>query len=165
MGVQIRTVVSVEASTRHGQIVVTAKGGTLNLKFQGKPLSTHVIEAIARSVAEIIDTESMRPKKVFEEAEGPSNSKGLPLHERLNMVLGEGNLLIGPLAQGCIERAGIRLVGQMVLQTEDEMLKSKKFGAKTIREFRDLLRDELGLKFGMKAGELHGWVPPDQRDK
>jgi len=57
-------------------------------------------------------------------------------------------------ARNCLTSAGIRLVGDLVQMSEQELLKTKNFGRKSYREIKDLLND-MGLSLGMK---LHGWT-------
>jgi len=49
----------------------------------------------------------------------------------------------------CLQNAGIKLIGELVLRTEGEMLKTKNFGRKSLKEIRDILT-EMDLQLGMK---------------
>ncbi len=49
----------------------------------------------------------------------------------------------------CLKNAGINLIGELVLKTEAEMLKTKNFGRKSLNEIKEILL-ESGLNFGMK---------------
>jgi DNA-directed RNA polymerase subunit alpha len=49
----------------------------------------------------------------------------------------------------CLKNAGINLIGELVLKTEAEMLKTKNFGRKSLNEIKEILL-ESGLGFGMK---------------
>jgi len=48
-----------------------------------------------------------------------------------------------------LQNAGIKLIGELVLRTEGEMLKTKNFGRKSLKEIRDILT-EMDLQLGMK---------------
>ena len=48
----------------------------------------------------------------------------------------------------CLELVGIRTVGELIVKTEEEMLKYRNFGSKSLNELKDILR-EMGLSFGM----------------
>ena len=61
----------------------------------------------------------------------------------------------------CLENAKIKLIGDLVQKTEAEMLKTKNFGRKSLKEIRDIL-SEMGLGLGMK---LEGWPPPAREAK
>ncbi|MCP4675220.1 MAG: DNA-directed RNA polymerase subunit alpha [Deltaproteobacteria bacterium] len=49
----------------------------------------------------------------------------------------------------CLQNAGITYIGELVQKTEAEMLKTKNFGRKSLKEIRDLLT-EMDLQLGMK---------------
>ncbi len=61
----------------------------------------------------------------------------------------------------CLQNANIRYIGELVQKTEAEMLKTKNFGRKSLKEIKEILA-EMGLSLGMK---LDGWVPPTMRGK
>jgi DNA-directed RNA polymerase subunit alpha len=50
----------------------------------------------------------------------------------------------------CLQNAGIKLIGELVQRTEAEMLKTKNFGRKSLKEIRDILA-EMDLQLGMKV--------------
>lgn len=52
-------------------------------------------------------------------------------------------------AANCLENANIRYIGELVTKTENEMLKTKNFGRKSLNEIKDILV-EMGLSLGMK---------------
>ena len=49
----------------------------------------------------------------------------------------------------CLQNAGIKLIGELVQKTEAEMLKTKNFGRKSLKEIRDILT-EMDLQLGLK---------------
>jgi len=53
----------------------------------------------------------------------------------------------------CLQNANIRYIGELVQRTESEMLKTKNFGRKSLKEIKEILA-EMGLSLGMK---LEGW--------
>jgi DNA-directed RNA polymerase subunit alpha len=53
----------------------------------------------------------------------------------------------------CLQNANIRYIGELVQKTESEMLKTKNFGRKSLKEIKEIL-SEMGLSLGMK---LEGW--------
>jgi DNA-directed RNA polymerase subunit alpha len=57
----------------------------------------------------------------------------------------------------CLKNADILKIYQLVQKTENEMLKTKNFGRKSLNEIKEVL-GEMGLSLGMK---LDGFVPPD----
>ncbi len=60
----------------------------------------------------------------------------------------------------CLQNAGIKIIGELVQRTEAEMLKTKNFGRKSLKEIRDILA-EMDLQLGMKIDNweqmLHRW--------
>ena len=61
-------------------------------------------------------------------------------------------------AANCLRNANIRYIGELVQKSEQEMLKTKNFGRKSLNEIKEILA-EMGLALGMK---LDTFVPPDQ---
>lgn len=58
----------------------------------------------------------------------------------------------------CLKNADILKIYQLVQKTENEMLKTKNFGRKSLNEIKEVL-GEMGLSLGMK---LDGFMPPDE---
>src|SRR5207237_9517991 len=60
----------------------------------------------------------------------------------------------------CLKNANIQTIGELVQKSENEMLKTKNFGRKSLNEIKELL-SSMGLSLGMKIDE-HGriiWPP------
>jgi DNA-directed RNA polymerase subunit alpha len=51
-------------------------------------------------------------------------------------------------SMNCLEKAGIKYIGDLVVRTEHEMLKQKNFGRKSLQEIKDTLKS-MGLRLGM----------------
>ena len=60
----------------------------------------------------------------------------------------------------CLQNANINYIGELVQKTEPEMLRTKNFGRKSLKEIKEILA-EMGLSLGMK---LEGWPPKELRD-
>jgi len=58
----------------------------------------------------------------------------------------------------CLKNANILKIFQLVQKTENEMLKTKNFGRKSLNEIKEVL-SEMGLSLGMK---LDGFMPPEE---
>jgi len=58
-------------------------------------------------------------------------------------------------AFNCLKNADIKYIGELVQKTEQEMLKTKNFGKKSLNEIKEVLQ-EMGLSLGMK---LEGFSP------
>ena len=67
-----------------------------------------------------------------------------------NLFKSIDDLELSVRATNCLRSANISLVGELVQRTENEMLKTKNFGKKSLDEIRNVLV-EMGLDFGMKV--------------
>ena len=76
-----------------------------------------------------------------------------PLNENLYRTVEELELSVR--SANCLQNANIRHIGELVQKTEAEMLKTKNFGRKSLKEIRDVL-SEMDLMLGM---EVPGWDP------
>jgi DNA-directed RNA polymerase subunit alpha len=59
----------------------------------------------------------------------------------------------------CLKNADINFIGDLAQKTDQEMLKTKNFGRKSLNEIKALL-SEMDLTLGMK---FENWIPPNQR--
>ncbi len=75
-----------------------------------------------------------------------------------NLYRSVNELELSVRAANCLRNATIRYIGELVQKTEQEMLKTKNFGRKSLNEIKEILVD-MGLNLGMK---LEGFMPPDQ---
>jgi DNA-directed RNA polymerase subunit alpha len=76
------------------------------------------------------------------------------LYENLNRPVEELELSVR--SANCLQNANIKLIGQLVQRTEAEMLKTKNFGRKSLKEIKEILTS-MGLSLGMK---IDNWVDP-----
>ncbi len=58
-------------------------------------------------------------------------------------------------SQNCLQNDNIVYIGDLVIKTESEMLRTQNFGRKSLNEIKDIL-SKFNLKFGM---EIAGWPP------
>jgi DNA-directed RNA polymerase subunit alpha len=90
----------------------------------------------------------------FEESDTPSAiAVAEPLNENLWRTI--ESLELSVRSANCLQNANLRFVGELVQKTEAEMLKTKNFGRKSLKEIKDLL-GEMGLTLGM---HLDNWAP------
>lgn len=61
----------------------------------------------------------------------------------------------------CLKNANIRFIGELVQKTEQDMLKTKNFGRKSLNEIKEVLQ-AMGLSLGRK---LEGWDPDARSPK
>ncbi len=80
-------------------------------------------------------------------SETGEESPSLPLNENLFRSVDE--LEFSVRSQNCLQNADIKYIGELVQKTEQEMLKTKNFGHKSLNEIKEILRD-MGLELGMK---------------
>ncbi len=76
-----------------------------------------------------------------------------PLNENLWKTI--DSLELSVRSANCLQNANLRFVGELVQRTEAEMLKTKNFGRKSLKEIKDVLL-EMGLSLGM---HIEGWDP------
>ena len=85
-----------------------------------------------------------------EDGEGQEESAGVedlpPTNENLFRPIEE--LALSVRSANCLQSADLRYVGELVVRTEPELLKTKNFGRKSLNEIKDLLH-EMGLELGM----------------
>jgi len=60
----------------------------------------------------------------------------------------------------CLKNADIHFIGDLAQKTDQEMLKTKNFGRKSLNEIKALL-SEMDLTLGMK---FENWTPPDTKE-
>jgi len=77
--------------------------------------------------------------------------------EHLNKSVDELDLSVR--SQNCLNNANIKYIGQLVQKSENDMLRTKNFGRKSLKELKELLSD-LKLQLGMK---LDSWTVPEQK--
>ena len=87
----------------------------------------------------------------FEETEETSYQTTVgddePLNENLFRSVEELELSVR--SANCLQNANITLIGELVQRTEQDMLKTKNFGRKSLKEIKEILQN-MGLSLGMK---------------
>ena len=73
-----------------------------------------------------------------------------------NLFRSVDDLELSVRSANCLKNANIRFIGELVVRSEAEMLKTKNFGRKSLNEIKEILT-EMGLGLGMK---IEGWPPP-----
>jgi DNA-directed RNA polymerase subunit alpha len=72
-----------------------------------------------------------------------------------NLLRAVKELELSVRSDNCLQHANIRLIGDLVQKSEGEMLKTKNFGRKSLKEIKEILA-EMHLSLGMK---LDHWPP------
>lgn len=95
-------------------------------------------------------------ERVSEEAAAAA-SVDEDLIRKLNMPIADLELSVR--ASNCLESARIETVGQLVTQTDSELLKLRSFGRTSLREVKRKLQD-ISLDLGMQLPEGYAVTPP-----
>ena len=79
--------------------------------------------------------------------------------DRINDVLWRSvdELELSVRSANCLQNANIHYIGDLVQRSEAEMLKTKNFGRKSLKEIKEIL-GQMGLNLGMK---VEGWQGPN----
>ena len=77
-------------------------------------------------------------------------------NENLNRSVEELELSVR--SYNCLKNANIQTIGELVQKTENEMLKTKNFGRKSLNEIKEILAN-MGLSLGMRIDENGNAVP------
>ena len=86
----------------------------------------------------------------FESRQSEVSEEQNKLRKLLNMSVNEIELSVR--AANCLNNANITTVGELAMKTEQEMLKYRNFGKKSLNEIKEKL-EALGLSLGMKFDE------------
>lgn len=78
-----------------------------------------------------------------------------PLNPHLNKPVEDLELSVR--SANCLKNADINFIGELAHRTDQEMLKTKNFGRKSLNEIKTLLAD-MDLTLGMK---IDNWTPPE----
>jgi len=95
----------------------------------------------------------------FDEEEDLKVEEAAPPAEKFNenLLRSVDELELSVRAANCLQAANIKYIGDLVQKTEGEMLKTKNFGRKSLKEIKELLAD-MGLSLGMR---LENWPPKE----
>ncbi|MBK6685251.1 MAG: DNA-directed RNA polymerase subunit alpha [Deltaproteobacteria bacterium] len=99
----------------------------------------------------------------FEEDQEPEIVVEVPQEEKFNenLLRTVDELELSVRSANCLANANIKYIGDLVQKTESEMLKTKNFGRKSLKEIKEILA-EMGLSLGMK---LDNWPPKELQAK
>ena len=91
----------------------------------------------------------------FDETEEPAPLEAPKEEAKLNENLFRSvdELELSVRSANCLQQANIKTIGDLVQRSEAEMLKTKNFGRKSLKEIKEILA-EMGLSLGMK---LDSW--------
>jgi DNA-directed RNA polymerase subunit alpha len=92
---------------------------------------------------------------VFEEEKAAEAEKGEELQFDPNLLRKVDELELSVRSQNCLKNDNIVYIGDLVVKTEGEMLKTPNFGRKSLNEIKDIL-NSMNLSFGM---DVPAWPP------
>jgi DNA-directed RNA polymerase subunit alpha len=98
-------------------------------------------------------------EEMAEPVESPRDEAAEKLNENLWRTVDELELSVR--SANCLQNANIKYIGELVQRSEPEMLKTKNFGRKSLKEIKEILA-EMGLSLGMK---LDNWPGPNPLKK
>ena len=90
---------------------------------------------------------------------GGDDRREAPANENLYRSVDDLELTVR--SANCLQNADIKYIGELVQKTEQEMLKTKNFGRKSLNEIKEFLH-EMGLSLGMK---LENFPARDELDR
>ncbi|MBN1959541.1 MAG: DNA-directed RNA polymerase subunit alpha [Deltaproteobacteria bacterium] len=95
----------------------------------------------------------------FEEEQEFTLPEEKPAETKLNdnLLRSVDELDLSVRAENCLQAANIKFIGDLVQKSEAEMLKTKNFGRKSLKEIKEVLAD-MGLSLGMR---LDNWPPKE----
>ena len=92
----------------------------------------------------------------YEEAAGA----GMEIrNENLNRSVEELELSVR--SYNCLKNANIHTIGELIIKSEQEMLRTKNFGRKSLNEIKEIL-STMGLGLGMRVDERGNLIPASQ---
>lgn len=95
----------------------------------------------------------------IEEAQIPVQNEQDKLNELLWRSVDELELSVR--SANCLQNANIHYIGDLVQRTEADMLKTKNFGRKSLKEIKEILA-QMNLSLGTK---IEGWQAPPHREE
>ncbi len=111
--------------------------------------SLRLAAAILKHHLDVFDQMSEVPVE-FESEQTEVSEEQNKLRKLLNMSVNEIELSVR--AANCLNNANITTVGELAMKSEQEMLKYRNFGKKSLNEIKAKL-EQLGLSLGMKIDE------------
>ncbi len=135
-----------------GQLAVMRNEEELRKRVNG--IGRKSADALRR---EALDANSLHFNMTMEELMGwqPASYNAAPRSQE-TLDRSVKTLELSVRSASCLQNANIRYIGELAQRTEAEMLKTKNFGHKSLREIKEILA-EMGLTLGM---ELESWIPP-----
>ncbi|HZP41376.1 MAG TPA: DNA-directed RNA polymerase subunit alpha [Candidatus Binatia bacterium] len=97
-----------------------------------------------------------------EEPAGAAADERRDLPQNENLYRPVDDLELSVRSANCLQNADIKYIGELVQKTEQEMLKTKNFGRKSLNEIKEFLQ-EMGLSLGMRLENFPSREELDRR--
>src|SRR2546426_3759290 len=97
-----------------------------------------------------------------EEVRGAQGEERAELPTNDNLFRPVEDLELSVRSANCLQNAEIKYIGELVQKSEQEMLKTKNFGRKSLNEIKEILR-EMGLSLGMRLENFPSREELDRR--
>lgn len=128
---------------------------TMEVWTNGSVTPTDAIGIAAKILKDQLSVFIGFEEEEFEEFEVPSEVPGEGVTLGENLLKSVDELELSVRAANCLKKANIKYIGELVQKTENEMLKTKNFGRKSLNEIKEVLAD-MGLHLGMRVTD---WPP------
>ncbi|MBM2839016.1 MAG: rpoA [Deltaproteobacteria bacterium] len=127
---------------------------TMEVWTNGSVIPTDAVSIAAKILKDQLSVFIGFEEEDYEEVETPYDAgEGVTLGE--NLLKSVDELELSVRAANCLKKANIKYIGELVQKTENEMLKTKNFGRKSLNEIKEVLT-EMGLHLGIKVTD---WPP------
>jgi len=97
-----------------------------------------------------------------EEPVAPGAEEGRDVQFNENLCRPVDDLELSVRSANCLQNADIRYIGELVQKSEQEMLKTKNFGRKSLNEIKEFLQ-EMGLSLGLRLENFPSREELDRR--
>lgn len=123
---------------------------TMEVKCDGSTTPKDAVNYAARQIHSLVDVFTFEESPQIADVEDKINDQGIQLRSLLKKSIDEMELSVR--SHNCLQAAGILTIYELVTKEENEMLKFKNFGRKSLTELQEKL-GEMGLYFGMKIDD------------
>ncbi|MEK6726947.1 MAG: DNA-directed RNA polymerase subunit alpha [Deltaproteobacteria bacterium] len=128
---------------------------TMEVWTNGSVTPTDAVSIAAKILKDQLSVFIGFEEEDYEEVETPYDAGGEGVALGENLLKSVDELELSVRAANCLKKANIKYIGELVQKTENEMLKTKNFGRKSLNEIKEVLT-EMGLHLGIKVTD---WPP------
>lgn len=98
----------------------------------------------------VLEEEELEEKDIFSEQSNSVHSINEEPVFNSNLLKSVEELELSVRSYNCLKNANIKTIADLVQKTEQEMLRTKNFGRKSLNEIKEILQ-VMGLRFGMRV--------------